>query len=613
MILDKQFDLICLGEVAVELYVEQLYCDLSEAQTYRQYLGGSCANVAVGVSRLGLNTVLVSRVGQDPLGSFLRAELMKHKVDTRWLKISDKYKTGLMLQSLNSEDKRSKLYYKDESADKKLLESDCEEDLFNSAKALYINGNSLINANMRNVSQYAIQLAKAAGQKIIFDIRYTPEFWSSDEQRNITEHYKFIVADCDVIIIDHDDISVLGFITSENLINELRPLTSAIILLKNTDGSCTAYATDSIAPITVSNYKVEVLNKTGKEDAFASGFISSYLQEDSLEESVRKANASAAIITTRHGCAPEMPTIDEINKLTEPDIVSKMDLFAKVRKKENKGNTCLLAFDQRYYFAPKNDKEKKQIQDFKKILYSGFMNSQTHRLEKNITSGLIVDDCIPENELREEVESIICMPIESSNTQLLTWINNRELYSQILHRPKRWWVKVFVKIGPNMSADALDHQIAMLTELQEVCHELDRTLLIDLATTNVLWSMRYIFQNNIMPHWWKLPSEYDYITWKKIETLAGYYQDNPRIMIIGGDVVSSHDLKSSFAIAKECAWVEGFAIGRNIFLDIFTQWSNGVIDSEKAIEKLSLEYDKISKLWLNAKMTALEEDTCVGV
>lgn len=611
--MDKQFDLICLGEVAVELNVEQLYCDLREAQTYRQYLGGCCANVAAGAANLGLRTVIVSRVGQDPLGVFIRNELMNQKVDTRWLKISDKHKTGAILQSLNSENKRSKIYYKDNSADINLLESDCEEDLFKRSKALYINGNSLATANMRNVCQYAIQLAKSYGQKTILDVRFTPDLWSGDEKRNIVEHYKFFVSQCDVVIIESDDISVLGIIANELPITEIRLLTSAIILSKNSDNSCTAYAADSIAPITVPGYELDVLNRAGKDEAFASSFIYSYLREHDLVDSVKRSNAASAIISSRHASAPEMPTLDEISRLTEPEIISKFDIFSKVKAKESRKEVCLLAFDQRYYFTPGTQVEIEKIREFKNILYKGFINSQTYRLEKSITSGLIVDDNIPENELREDTNAIICMPIESADSQLLKWISDRDLYSQILHRPKRWWVKVLVKIGPDMPVDKLEHQISMLSSLQEICHELDRTLLLDLSTTNVLWAMRYIFQNNIMPHWWKLPSEYEYITWKKIETLAGYYQDNPRIMILGGDVVSTKDLENSFATAKECSWVEGFAIGRNIFLEVFIQWSNGKISHNMAIEKLGLEYDRMSRLWSNASMNKTDQDAFAGV
>jgi len=615
MIVTKEFDLICLGCVAVDLYAEQLYCDLSEVQTYRQYLGGSCANVAVGAARLGLKTVVVSRVGQDALGHFIRKELSGYNVDTRWLKISDKHKTSLMLLSINPPDKFTQLNYRDNCADLHLLERDCEEALFNQARALFISGENFATVQMRNVSQYAIQLAKNAEQKVILDVSYVEESWSEASKRSVSEHYQFFLSQCDVIIATENELSiVIGKLSVDAALRKLRELTSAIVLLKQEGQSCIVFDVNSLIPVTIPGYETKILNTLGAGDAFVSGFISGYLSGCDIVDSSKRANAACALIVTKHSCAPEMPELGEIEKLILPDTISKIDIFSRTQKHRQKNESsmslCMLAFDHRYYFKENNELTNEKIQAFKELIYASFLKSDAHRLNRDIQSGVIVDDAFSINTLREESDSIICVPIESANTQFLSWSNQRDLYSQILHRPKRWWVKVKVKLESDMSIAQLEHQVIMLSHLQEVCDSLDRTLVLDLATTNVLWAMKYIFQHSITPTWWKISAEYDHVTWKRIETLTGCYQQTPKIMVLGGDVNGYNSLKNNFAQAKHCSWVRGFAIGRNIFWSAFLQWSAGEINDDQAIDSVTREYDKLTSIWQNTQ--ALSNESFLG-
>ena len=141
---NKEFDLILLGRVAVDLNPVDYYCPLNESTTFKRYLGGSPANIAVGLARLGKKCGFFARVSDDQLGTFVTDYFDNEGIDTSHIKrCRNGEKIGLTFTEIKSETESSIVMYRNEAADLKLDVEDIDEDYINKAKAILISGTAL--------------------------------------------------------------------------------------------------------------------------------------------------------------------------------------------------------------------------------------------------------------------------------------------------------------------------------------------------------------------------------------------------------------------------------------------------------------------------------------
>src|SRR5882724_5848240 len=113
----RRFDLACLGRLAVDLYAQQVGCPLEDASTFAKYLGGSSANIAFGVARLGLRAAMISRVGDEQMGRFLVQTLQKEGCDTSMVQVDPQRLTALVVLGLKDRDTFPLLFYRENCAD----------------------------------------------------------------------------------------------------------------------------------------------------------------------------------------------------------------------------------------------------------------------------------------------------------------------------------------------------------------------------------------------------------------------------------------------------------------------------------------------------------------
>ena len=103
----RRFDLACLGRLAVDLYAQQVGARLEDVSSFAKYLGGSSANIAFGVARLGLRAAMISRVGDEQMGRFLVETLQREGCDTSQVQVDPERLTGLVLLGLKDRDRKS--------------------------------------------------------------------------------------------------------------------------------------------------------------------------------------------------------------------------------------------------------------------------------------------------------------------------------------------------------------------------------------------------------------------------------------------------------------------------------------------------------------------------
>ena len=137
---DGDLDLITLGRASVDLYGEQVGGRLEDMGSFAKYVGGSPTNTAVGAARLGLRAALITRVGADHFGRFIREELEREGVDTRAVTTDPRRLTALAILGIRDREQFPLLFYRQDCADMALDATDLDPAFIASATAMLISG-----------------------------------------------------------------------------------------------------------------------------------------------------------------------------------------------------------------------------------------------------------------------------------------------------------------------------------------------------------------------------------------------------------------------------------------------------------------------------------------
>jgi sugar/nucleoside kinase (ribokinase family) len=173
----NRFDLACIGRAAVDLYGEQVGCGLEEVSSFARYLGGSPANTAVGAARLGLTVAMISRVGDEQNGQFVRATLAREGVDVSQVGIDPERLTALVFLAIRGDGDFPHVFYRDRCADMGLAERDIDAGFIARCGALLVSGTHLSQPGPRAACLRALQAARAAKARVVLDIDYRPVLW----------------------------------------------------------------------------------------------------------------------------------------------------------------------------------------------------------------------------------------------------------------------------------------------------------------------------------------------------------------------------------------------------------------------------------------------------
>ena len=324
----RLLDVICLGRAAVDLYGEQIGSPLQDMSSFAKYLGGSSANIAFGTARLGLKSAMLTRVGNEQMGTFVREELARAGVDTSQVITDQQRLTALVILGIKDQQTFPLIFYRNDCADMAICEQDIDADFIASSQSLLITGTHFSTATTYAASKKAIQYAKAAGTKVIVDIDYRPVLWGltslgDGETRyisndSVSAHLQSILPDCDLIVGTEEEIHIAGGTTDTiAALQKIRSLSQATIVLKLGPLGCSVFdaeipaRVDDFAPFT--GVQVDVLNVLGAGDAFLSGFLRGWLQGRDHQTSCSFANACGALVVSRHGCAPAIPSAEELD------------------------------------------------------------------------------------------------------------------------------------------------------------------------------------------------------------------------------------------------------------------------------------------------------------
>nr|WP_306264776.1 5-dehydro-2-deoxygluconokinase [Pararhizobium sp. IMCC3301] len=320
----RQNNFVIIGRAGVDFYADPPGTKTEQATQFFSCLGGSSANIGVAIVKLGGKASLVTCVSDDALGRLALNELAKYGIDARHVRsVGGEVRTSLAVVETRIEDHQS-VIYRNNAADFQMNEADIDRIDFAGFGALITTGTVLAAQPSRDATMKAFKLAKAAGLPIIFDIDYRPYSWSSGAEA--ASVYSAAADYCDIIIGNDDEFGVMAGRKQDGLplAQKLAQASAQIVIYKKGEfGSTTFHDGGSFQ---TGIFPVEALKPTGAGDSFLGAFIASLAAGLSVEDSVARGSAAAAIVVSRVGCAPAMPTLADLeNFINTHDGLSPVD------------------------------------------------------------------------------------------------------------------------------------------------------------------------------------------------------------------------------------------------------------------------------------------------
>jgi len=283
-----------LGRVGIDLYPEQLATPLAEVQTFRRFVGGFAGNVATGLARLGVSTAIVSRVGADGHGDYVRAWLAGEGVDVRFLATDPYWQTPPTFCEVWPPDHFPITFYRKPTApDWQLAAEDFDAEEVAAVPLLYATGTGLAQSPSRESTLAALRDHRGT---TIFDLDWRPALWDEPGA------YPALAAEA----VEAADI-VIG---NEEEVEASRVAGVPVLVLKRGERGATVF--DHGEETQVAGFEVEVVNGLGAGDAFAAALGHALLRELPLAEAVRRGTVAGAIVASRLACSDAMPRVDEL-------------------------------------------------------------------------------------------------------------------------------------------------------------------------------------------------------------------------------------------------------------------------------------------------------------
>ena len=324
----KQFDLLNIGRSSIDLYSNDVGAPFVEITSFAAYVGGSPTNICVGARRLGLNTALLTGLGEDPVGDFILHFLEQERVETRYIVRKPGHRTSAVLLGIEPPDKFPLVYYRDNCADIEITIDDVLAAPVQDAQVVQFAGTNFSKDPSRSATIFAAELARRSGAKVVLDIDFRPDQWHDPRAfgvaiRSVLRHVDVVLGTQDEInaamLTDPSQMSLTHSQVSDTKVRgdidaaiagllALGP--EALVEKRGEQGARVHLRGGEV--IDVPGFPVEVYNILGAGDAFGAGFLYGYIKGWDWYRAARLGNACGAIVVTKHGCANFMPTFDEV-------------------------------------------------------------------------------------------------------------------------------------------------------------------------------------------------------------------------------------------------------------------------------------------------------------
>ncbi len=319
----QPLDVLAIGRSGVDIYPLQIGVGLEDVESFGKFLGGSAANVAVAAARLGNHTALISGVGADPFGTFVRNELARLGVDNAFVSTHDEYPTPVTFCEIFPPDDFPLYFYRRPSApDLQIGPDEIDVDAVRSAKLYWSTVTGLSEEPSRS-AHFAAWEARARARHTVLDLDYRPMFWESPAAA--TEQVQRALQHVTVAVGNREECEIaVGESNPQRAADALLDLGVELAIVKQ--GPRGVLGKTRHTHVNVAPNEVDVVNGLGAGDAFGGSLCHGLLHGWPLEKTLRYANAAGAIVASRLECSTAMPTAQEVAALADQTAVEAVNV-----------------------------------------------------------------------------------------------------------------------------------------------------------------------------------------------------------------------------------------------------------------------------------------------
>lgn len=628
---EAALDVISIGRCSVDLYGQQIGSRLENIGSFAKSVGGCPANIAVGTARLGLKSALLSRVGDEQMGRFIREQLEREGVDTTGLKTDRERLTALVLLAVEREGVSPMIFYRADCADMALEPEDVDEAFVASARAVVVTGTHFSRENTAAAQRRAMRIMKQSGGKVVFDIDYRPNLWGLAghaegfgryvKSDRVSSRMKAVLPECDLIVGTEEEVLIAsGESDLLAALKTIRLLSPATVVLKRGAMGCIVY--DGPIPddledgIVGEGFPIEVYNVLGAGDAFMSGFLRGWLAGESLETAATWANACGAFAVSRLLCSPEYPTFEELRYFlehgSEHRALRKDEAIGHIHwattRRRDIPSMMVLACDHRSQIEKMADKagaDRSRIPDFKVLTVKAAAKVAGGRPGY----GMLLDEKYGRKAMEEFSKhpfAWLGRPVELPGSRPLRFEFSQDLGSQLVDWPVDHCIKALCFYHPDDEPSLREEQLAAIRRAYDASRRVGRELLIEIIASKhgpvddhtIARAIEAVYATGVKPDWWKLEPQANARAWKNIEEAISRNDVYCRGIVLLGLNAPLDDLKKAFMAVADAPMVKGFAVGRSIIANACEPWLAGRITDEEAIADMAERFGALCDAWL---------------
>jgi 5-dehydro-2-deoxygluconokinase len=464
-------------------------------------------------------------------------------------------------------------------------------------------------------------------------VDYRPVLWglaSKDMGENrfvadasVTKRMQEVLPLCDLIVGTEEEMRILGGATDPlQGLRAIRAKTHALLVCKRGPQGCVAFPgpiPDHFeGAVVVKGFPVEVYNVLGAGDAFMAGLLRGWLKGESLERCCEWANACGAIVVSRLGCAPAMPTWPELERFVADsnrafrlrDDTELEHLHWATTRARDYEELTVLAIDHRSQFeelARELAVDAARIAAFKLLALQAIDSVA----RGDARFGVLLDGRYGFEALARAADRPywIGRPIEVPRSRPLQFESSADVATELLEWPVNQVVKCLVYYHPDDEEELRAAQDRQLLRLFDACRKTQHELLIEIILpagmesnrSTVAEALRRIYALGVRPDWWKLEPVADTEAWRQIEAVIMDCDPHCRGVVLLGLSAPEEELVGCFATVAPFAIVKGFAVGRTIFYDAARDWLTNRLTDEEAVAMLAGKLSSLVAAWRKAR------------
>lgn len=314
----RAYDLVPLGRICIDFNPVDINQSLVYSNHFNKYVGGSPANIAVGMARLGKKVGFIGKISDDRFGEYVVQYFRAEGIDTSHItRCKNGEKLGLAFTEILSPTQSSLLMYRDGVADLQLEPEDIDEEYIKNTKILLISGTALCKSPSREAALKAIHLAKKYHTVVVFDIDYRAYSWKSKDEISI--YYSLVGKESDIIIGSKEEFDLMerlminGTSSDAQTARRWHSFGCKIVIIKHGKEGSTAYTNDGESYV-IKPFSIQLLKSFGGGDGYGSAFLYALLEGWPMMDALEFGTASAAMLVSAPSCSAAMPTVQQIQE-----------------------------------------------------------------------------------------------------------------------------------------------------------------------------------------------------------------------------------------------------------------------------------------------------------